>query len=232
VGEIIGSVAGAEGAAAIFADARRRLMTAEGRIIPDRCRTLAAAARLEDVLGGAVAFAPSATKYLTTIFESNGGPMDVRLRIRDPIASALVSDSAVVEDLELNGRIRVEQSNTATLTVTRDGLVDGLLTWLEIACLPDEKPLDALRDSTSWATVFFPLFDEPIGVTPGDEIRLTFTARPGDDGVHPDYAIEATVCASGVRHRATHLSRHHGGGFRRQRLYRQLFPDSVPAGGA
>ncbi|WP_052709558.1 class I SAM-dependent methyltransferase [Streptomyces sp. NRRL S-495] len=225
VAEVIGSVAGAEGAAAVLADARRRHLVPGGVVVPHRCVTRAAAVNLREVLGGApVAFAPEAVPYLERIFEWNGAPFDVRLRIGDPDPEALLSTEEEVEVLDFNGDLRAEQERRVRLTVRRPGSVDGVLTWLRIACLPDEEPLDALRDPTSWASVYFPLFDAEVPVERGDTLDLTFRVRTGADGVHPDYHLAATLRTAAGELSATHGSPHRGRGFREHPVHRTLFP--------
>ncbi|XYH97092.1 class I SAM-dependent methyltransferase [Sorangium sp. So ce1128] len=224
VAEIIGSIAGAEGAAAILADARRRHLAPGGVIVPHRCVTQAAAVCLRDVLDRhEVAFSPEAIKYLEKIFTWNRAPFDVRLRIRKPAQSAILSNHAPVEILEFNGNLLIEQEARVILTIDRPGRIDGILTWLQISCLPDERPLDALRDVTSWASVYFPLFESEIPVDHGDTLDLVFRTALSDGGVHPDYALAATLRTRHGEHSAAHTSPHHGQTFREHAVYRALF---------
>src|SRR4051812_48065544 len=52
VSEIIGTIGGSEGAAAVLLDARRRLIRPDGMLIPHRCATTAVALDLDQVTGG------------------------------------------------------------------------------------------------------------------------------------------------------------------------------------
>ncbi|CAM5503810.1 MULTISPECIES: class I SAM-dependent methyltransferase [Streptomyces] len=228
VAEIIGSLAGAEGAAAVLADARARHLEPGGLVIPHRAVSLAAAVRLSDLLPEQpVAFAESSLPYLRNIFDWHGSPFDVRLRVENPPADALLSEGAPVEVLEFNGDLQTQQSTTTRLVITRPGLVDGVLTWLNLWCLPDEEPLDALRMKTNWATIYLPLFDCPLPVEPGDVLEVTLATALSDDGVHPDYQLNAALhTADGQRHRGSLASPHHGGAFRSRAIYRALFPAS------
>ena len=56
VSEVIGTIGGSEGAAAVLRDASRRLLVPGGRHVPERCVTTVAAALLPD---GEIAFVPS-----------------------------------------------------------------------------------------------------------------------------------------------------------------------------
>ncbi|MDX2623792.1 class I SAM-dependent methyltransferase [[Kitasatospora] papulosa] len=226
VAEIIGSLAGAEGAAAVLADARSRHLEPGGLVIPHRAVTLAAAVRLSDLLPKQpVAFAGTSLPYLQSIFDWHRGPFDVRLRVENPSADALLSEGAPVEVLDFNGDLRTEQRTATRLVISRPGSMDGVLTWLNLWCLPDEAPLDALHMKTNWATIYLPLFDSPVPVTPGDILELSFAASLSDDGVHPDYQLNAVLrTADDQQHHGSLESPHHGGAFRARAIYRALFP--------
>ncbi|MBK3644067.1 SAM-dependent methyltransferase [Streptomyces niveiscabiei] len=228
VAEIIGSLAGAEGAAAVLTDARSRLLAPGGLVVPHRAETLAAAACLSDLLPEQpVAFAEASLPYLRSIFDWHGTPFDVRLRVENPSIGALLSEGVPVEVLDFNGDLRTEQRRTTRLVITRPGRVDGVLTWLNLWCLPDEEPLDALHMKTNWATIYLPLFDSPRPVAPGDVLELTFAAALSDDGVHPDYQLSAALhTPNGEGHHGSLESPHHGGPFRAHWIYRSLFPTS------
>jgi type I protein arginine methyltransferase len=226
VAEIIGSLAGAEGAAAVFTDARRRHLTPEGVIVPHRCASRAAAVRLEALFDGdPVAFSADSVGYLEQIFAFNGGPFDVRLRVKHPAPGALASTSERVEILDFNGELRTDQERTVRLEITRPDRVDGVLTWLELWCLPGDQPLDALRTRTSWASIYFPLFDAPVEVRPGDVLELTFRVSLSDDGVHPDYDLTAALhTAAGVVPGGCR-SPYRGSALRGNPVYAALFPE-------
>ncbi|GGK43377.1 hypothetical protein GCM10010124_40180 [Pilimelia terevasa] len=225
VAEIIGSLASAEGAAAVLADAKRRHLTPDAAIIPDVCSTRAAAVSFAGLFAGRVpAFSPDALPQLQRIFDWNGGPFDVRLRIADPAPDGIMSDHAAVERLEFNGNLRAEQASQVRLTIDRPGVADGILTWLVIQCLPDQKPLDALRDQTNWASIYLPLFDTGVPVTAGDTVDLSFGSVLSEDGVHPDYHISAELRTAHGVHRAEHASLYQRGGRHSHPLYRTLLP--------
>lgn len=225
VAEIIGSLAGAEGAAAVLTDARNRHLVPGGLVVPHRAVTLAAAVRLSDLLPSQpVAFAEASLPYLQSIFDWHGGPFDIRLRIENPDTDALLSDGRPVEVLDFNGELRTEQRTTVRLAITRAGHVDGVLTWLNLWCLPDEEPLDALRMRTNWASIYFPLFDRPVPVEPGHVLELTVETALSDDGIHPDYHLGATLrTTGGEEHHGSLASPHHGGPFRAHPVYQALF---------
>ncbi|MFE9454376.1 class I SAM-dependent methyltransferase [Streptomyces sp. NPDC006739] len=225
VAEIIGSIAGAEGAAAIFSDARRRLMTDDGVVIPDRCTTQAAGVCLRKVLDRhKIAFSPSAVPHLTKIFAWNQGFFDVRLRIKEPDPRGVITTSAPIEELHFNGDLRTEQEQRVELEVDRAGHVDGVLLWLQLFHLPSCPPLDALAHHTSWASVYIPLFPSEIPVERGDRLALTVVTQTSDDGIHPDYHVTGALSTANGRYIGEHISAHHGHTFRSHPVYRTLFP--------
>jgi protein arginine N-methyltransferase 1 len=226
VAEIIGSLPGAEGAAAVLTDARRRLLTSDAVVIPDLCLTRAAAVCFADLFAGRVpAFSGAAIPQLQRIFDWNGGPFDVRLRVANPAREAVMSDSALVERLEFNGDLRVEQVADVRLTMTRSGIVDGVLTWLVLHCLPGQEPLDALQGETNWASIYLPLFETGIPVDVGDVLNLTFRSVLSEDGIHPDYHLSGELRTAHGVHRARHVSPYRSRTLRGYPVYRALFPD-------
>jgi type I protein arginine methyltransferase len=225
VADIIGTLAGAEGSAAVFADARRRHLNPDARFIPHRAVTRAAATCLRELFHPhPVAFAREAVSYLERIFEYNTKPFDVRLRIKHPNTDAIVSTDQEVEILDYNGDLKVQQRTQARLQVLRPGQVDGILTWLQLWCLPDEAPLDSLRQSTNWSSVYFPLFPEPIDVKPGDSLDLVYDVRLSEDGIHPDYAVSAQLTTSRATFTGAFSAPRRGEQFRASPQYAALFP--------
>ncbi|MEU0108309.1 class I SAM-dependent methyltransferase [Streptomyces sp. NPDC006251] len=226
VAEIIGSLAGAEGAAVVLDDAKRRHLAPSGVVVPHRAVTQAAAVGLADLFGQQpLAFSASSLKYLQDIFNWNGAPFDVRLRIENASPSALLSESGTVEELDFNGTLHTSQRHSTRLTITRAGRMDGVLTWLQLWCLPKEEPLDALRMKTNWASIYFPLFKTPVSVSPGDILDLSLATVVSDDGVRPDYQLSAALrTTDGQEFAGSVDSPHHGGPFRAHPIYQQLFP--------
>jgi protein arginine N-methyltransferase 1 len=124
--------------------------------------------------------------------------------------------------------------------------VTGLLLWTRVAVTSNGRELDAISgDSRGWAPVYLPLpAGDEAGTASGgtatggtasavqapalgppapvvNRSTCTFTRRPSDNGIHPDYEI--TVDGSG-----TIRSPHHGGDFRATDLHRWLFDVSDP----
>lgn len=229
VAEVIGSLGGAEGAAAILADARRRHLAPGGVVIPHQCVTRAAAASLRQLVDDSIAFSPDGFKYLQAVFAWHGSPFDVRLRIANPNRAGIVSNDEAVEVLEFNSAPKLADQKSARLIVERPGAIDGILLWMQLWCAADGPPLDALRMPTNWASIFMPLFEREIMAEPGDVLNLSFAWAVKDAQIYPDYDLRATLqtAKNGV-HKGTWHSPHRGGAFRSHPIYRTLFP-SAPA---
>lgn len=215
VAEVVGSFAGAEGIAAVIADARTRLLSPGAVIVPDRVCSRLAAVETRTVLGGVDAhFDEAARENVHRIFAAVGHPFDVRLRVQSPVAE-LATTSAVVEVYDLNrdtpDRLVADQDRAVRLLVRREGVIDALMGWLVLRALRGGPELDALRDPTSWGAVLFPFPSGPVRVKAGDILSVRARTRISDNGIHPDYrfdiALESNSRLTGL---GTITAEHHG----------------------
>lgn len=223
VSEIIGSIGGAEGAAAVVADARRRLVTSDAAFIPHRCVTMAGAIALREVFPKR-ALSVDSLPYLDKIFGNFGWPFDIRLGIANVGPEALVTDEGPVETLPFTGALEVAASEETALTVRRSAAIDGVLLWIQLQCAERDAPIDTLRQRTSWIPAYLPAFDEPVPVTAGDRVTVRLTRTLSDDGVHPDYDLDVRIDVAASSVAGGCSSPHHGRDFRSNALYRELFP--------
>jgi protein arginine N-methyltransferase 1 len=227
VAEIIGTLAGSEGAAAALGDTRQRLLRPGGVVVPHRSATTAVAVELEMP----PAFVSLALPYVRQIFTAVGRPFDLRicmaglqddLRVRE---RAYLSDVAEVEVLEFNGDLRPDGADHAELTVTRSGRLSGLALGVRLEVAEGDEPIDSLTQPSNWLPVYAPLADVGVPVRPGDRIEFAFTTRLSDDGIHPDYALDGHIHRDGDSAVPVHWrSAHHDEGFRAMPFYRTLFP--------
>ncbi|MFC0106254.1 class I SAM-dependent methyltransferase [Kibdelosporangium aridum] len=220
VSEIIGDIGGAEGAAAVLADARRRLTMPDAVFVPDSCVTYAGATCFADIFPDGAGFLAQSTDLLTQAFAVHNGPFDVLLGLANVGPEHLLTDYAPVESLYFNCDLAVDGDTSATLTVSRPGRVDGLLLWIELWCLPGTDPVNSLTMRTNWMPVYLPLFDPPRAVKPGDEVHIDFTYQPSGDGVHPDYFVTARLAGETAEFHVPHQP----GTFGAHPVYRRLFP--------
>jgi protein arginine N-methyltransferase 1 len=225
VSEIIGSIGSAEGVIPVLDDARRRFLAPGGTMIPHRCVTRVAAASLPDQLHDDPGFSPLAVPYLQALFDLAGGPFDVRLCLPGLSAEHLLSTPGVFEDLRFAEPLHTDEDRELVLRIERPGRLDGLALWINLWCDPDDEPIDALAQTTSWVVVFLPLFHPGAAVGPGDRVRLRCGRRLSDDGTHPDYQVAGTLQRQAGPATAFDLDLpHHGRIFRQNAFYQRLFP--------
>jgi protein arginine N-methyltransferase 1 len=223
VAEIIGSIASSEGMLAAMADARRRLLVPGAVVVPAAASTLAAAVSLRAMFPGGLAFSRDALPYVQQIFGVCGRPFDLRLSVANPPADIAMSTAEAVETFACDGSAPLSATTRTRLTITRTGAIDGLLCWLRLEAGGGAPALDSLRDKTSWTPVYLPLFDDPVQVAPGDVLEVDFERSASDDGIHPDYKVQATLSTGSAVHRASFSSPHHGSALGTALVYRELF---------
>ena len=227
VAELVGSIGGAEGIAAVLDDVRERLLAPGGAVIPARVGTRAAAVCAQDLLQGQYAVDEDFADYVAEVLACAGGPFDLRMCLGNVDRAALRSSDCLVEDLRLEeGSARFP---AARLEITAPGRIDGLLLWLTMRCTPHGPVLDSLETVTNWLPVYVP-FDlpEPFDAAPGDVIDLDCAVRPAADGLHPEYTFTGALArADGSRVPLSAHSPYAGGPFRASALHRGLFAEET-----
>ncbi|MEU4241247.1 hypothetical protein [Actinoplanes sp. NPDC026619] len=217
VSEIVGNIASAEGAIAVLDDARNRLCTPDCVWIPFRIQTWAAAV---DLTGADLAVAAESLPYLHRVFEATGAPFDLRLCLGGPADDAIISSAVPIESIVFDADRPPpahDERRTAELRIGSLARMSGILLWTRVATeVRGGREVDALAGGTrAWAPIYAP-FPEPVPVTPGDHLPLTFTRHTSDDGIHPDYELT-------VGDLPPWQSPHHNGPFRATPFYRRLF---------
>jgi predicted RNA methylase/acyl carrier protein len=224
--EIIGTLGGSEGAAQILNTARRHLKPG-GWLIPHRCVTKFAAVTLPEEIARDPGFSALSGGYVQKVFEQVSYPFDARLCLSNFPASHILSDAGVFEDLAFNQHASAEYEHTVTLTVEKQGRVDGFLFWINLDTGAGAV-VDSLHQRTSWLPVYFPVFDEGITVAPGEQIRAVCRATLSDNGVNPDYELRGAVLRqNGEASEFAYVSAHHAPQQGGRELYRQLFKDGA-----
>ncbi|MEU8813375.1 50S ribosomal protein L11 methyltransferase [Actinoplanes sp. NPDC048796] len=178
VSEIVGNIASSEGAIPILNDCRQRLCTPGCVWIPFRARTMIAAV---DV--GAPSLDPSCRSLMDRVIAAAGGASGLRLCLGGPAWSALVSSPAVVESDVFDSRILPPISDMSVEVELVAGKATGLLLWTRVAVASSGREVDTLDGGTrAWAPVYLPA---PLA----GRVRVGFSRRTSDDGVHPDYQL-------------------------------------------
>ncbi|MGH7586664.1 MAG: amino acid adenylation domain-containing protein, partial [Gemmatimonadales bacterium] len=224
VSELIGMIGSSEGAAVILNDARRFLKD-DGVMIPRRCATRIAAARLPEGLADEPAFSELGGHYTEEIFKAVGYPFDVRVCVKNFPAANLVSDSALFEDLDFTGHVPPEYEGRVRLHISRGGRLDGFLLWLNLYTCDDEL-IDSLNGRYNWLPVFLPVFYPGVTVSEGDVIEAECSCVLRDSALIPDYRIKGTlVRRAGGTVEFEHTSSYRRRSFRASAFYERLFPE-------
>ncbi|RZT88644.1 protein arginine N-methyltransferase 1 [Pseudonocardia sediminis] len=231
ISEIIGTIGGSEGAAAVLNGAAERYMLPGAAYIPLRCATTIGAVDLSGIAPeGITAYERDHVRYLEMIFAAMGGPFDVRTCVSGLRCTPYLTDQAEVEHLELTGAATASGSDARTLTVRRDGRLHGLSLGVRLWVDAGQDPIDSTDASTSWFPVWVPVSAEGVPVRAGDRVRVEFGWRPAADGIHPDYRLSGRIeRADGVPAAFTWDSPYRGSGFRGDDFHRTLFPAPAPA---
>ncbi len=191
VSELIGSIGGSEGSAAILDHARRWLKPG-GAMVPRRCETWIAAATLPDELHADPAFGELAAGYAERVMDAVGHRGDLRLCVKGFPADALLSDAGVFEELDFTRVIGPPRARTTELRIGRGGRLDGFLLWIRFH-VGERLAVDSLEHEVSWLPVFFPVFYPGVEVAAGESLRLECSATISEDGLHPDYHLRGVL---------------------------------------
>jgi protein arginine N-methyltransferase 1 len=223
--EIIGNIAGAEGAEAIIENASLRLCESHCIFVPRRCVTMIGAISFDKV-GMFPGIQAETVEYVERIFRSVGHPFDLRLCLNGPVRDLLVSTTAETEHLAFGFKDSAQASLTDSISISvhSQARMHGLMMWPRLWCADD--PYDSLEaGGASWAPVFCPISLSGVPVGPGDLINFEFERKLSDDGVHPDYALRGDIeRRSGGVVPIDWSSCHHCKSFRRTDVYLNLFP--------
>ena len=224
VSEIIGTIGGSEGVAAILNDARRFLKE-DGCMIPHRCVTKMAAVSLPDELQENPVFNETPGHYVQQIFTHVGRPFDLRLCIKNFPQANFISDTDVFEDLDFSDYTGTEYSQEITLNINKQGRLDGFLLWLNLYTVPSVLIDSIEQENSNWLPVYFPVFYPGIDVYPGETIKAMCIGRLSDNNINPDYRIQGQLIRqNGEIISFAYDSLHHQQSNTRSPFYELLFP--------
>jgi acyl carrier protein/precorrin-6B methylase 2 len=191
VSEIIGTIGGSEGAAAILNNARRFLKD-DGLMIPEKCVTYMAAFCLSDELYTNPVFSEMGDYYVNKVFEKTGHPFDIRLCLKNISRQNVISTNTIIENLNFSTKSQEEYTNEFEIRITKKARFDGFLSWINLFPSSDQL-IDSLEDETSWLPVYFPLFYPGIEVVEGNMIKGNFIVTLSENGINPDYQIDGEI---------------------------------------
>ena len=179
---------------AIAADARRRLLKPGGTIVPAL-----------DTVWAALVTAPEAYEHRVGVWRHDEEGVDL-----SPVAHAmangryksrfrveqLVVEPQVVWRCDYGADEIVERRATLGWTVGKTALVHGVAVWFDSVLAPNvEFSNHPGAPELLYGQAFFPWL-EPVGLTPGDEVRLGLHARPTGGGYRWDWTTTVQRHAS------------------------------------
>jgi hypothetical protein len=194
VQSIVGNIGSADGIVAIWNSARR-LFAPDCLPVPLRCTTYIAAVELPETLRAAPRFNELARRYLDRLFAEKGGEFDVRLCVRNFPGSGLISEPAVFEDLDFSGPIAMEHAGGSVFRVTRAARFDGFLLWTRLTTMEGEA-VDFFNHQQAWLPVYFPMVDNGVELSAGEEIHAEWSRTVEPNAICPDYSISAKLDAT------------------------------------
>jgi ubiquinone/menaquinone biosynthesis C-methylase UbiE len=223
VSEIVGPIGGGEGAAMILNDARR-FMKPGGVMIPWRSTTLVAGVTLPGEFLAEPGFSNLASRYVSKIFDQVGRRFNLRLCLKGISPAVLLTTSGVFEDLDFSGAMSSSYRRKVSLTVERDGLLDGFLAWLNLFTDGETEVIDILREKHCWLPVYLPVFEGGLKVRKGDRIIAQIRGQVSENGLNPDYEMRGEVRLRGGKiERFEYYSRQYGTDGSGRWFYERLF---------
>ncbi len=172
--ETLGNFGLEEQIAGLTIDARRRYLTPDATLIPNRVVIFAVPVELPETFA----------RYVDWWSESRYG---IDFRPLRTFASNMVYAADVPErahlaapasliDLDLYSIETPDASGQATFTATRDGLLHGFAGWFEATIAPGIVISNPLPHDTHWQQAFIPI-EHPVEVKRGDAIELDLQSR-------------------------------------------------------
>ena len=226
VSELIGTIGSSEGVIPILNDARRFLKP-NGVMIPERCLTKIAAVQFPDDFADEPHFSEISGHYGHLIWQKIGYQIDFRVAIQNLPSENVMSSSALFEELDFTAHVAPEEAHSVTLTIEKEGRIDGFLLWLNLHTVSGQI-IDTLAEAYSWLPVYWPVFYPGVEVSAGDTITAVCTRLFSADNFNPDYKIKGRL------HRQHHEaldfeydSALYGVKFRSDAFYEKLFAENT-----
>jgi len=226
VSEIIGTIGGSEGAAAILNNARRFLKE-DGIMIPRKCITKIAAVCLPTLLHQAPGFSEVAAGYVEKLFKYTGYTFDLRICVKQFPISSIISNSEIFEELNFSGIIDEKSNHGIELVINGDTTFDGFLLWINVHTI-EEEVIDTLEKEYNWLPLFVPLPYLSVDVSEGDIIKADCIRTLSANSINPDYKIKGVL----IRGRGDNIEfacdlPYFEKGFRKTPFYEKLFDEKA-----
>lgn len=188
IAEVIGNDPVEEGVMETFADARKRFLLPDARIIPSRARVFGIPVTIDEKVLASYAFTPEKTKtwkesfgidFDSLLTSALNGSIVFRIHSHGVREWPQLSSPIMLADLDLSGTKPPLVNESVELTIETPGLLGGLLVYFELDVSPGERlstsPTEA-GETCSWAAKIWTSGKQQ-PVIAGDRIRVSYKYR-------------------------------------------------------
>jgi protein arginine N-methyltransferase 1 len=188
VAEIIGNDPLEEGVMETFADARRRFLTPDARIIPSRVQSFGAPIEIDEAVYKRFAFTPESTlawrewygfDFASLLETGVNKSIVMRLMPHEIRSWPQLSDPVLLADLDLSGTTVPRVNETTSFTITKDGTMSGFIVYFNLDVSPGQQLSTAPEkagEKCSWAVRGW-LSGAPVQVKKGDRFNVRYSYR-------------------------------------------------------
>lgn len=193
VAEIIGNDPLEEGVMETFADARKRFLTEDARVIPCGVKVFALPVTVSDKMISKFTFtsddADKWREWYGIDFSSlRTSPINRSVVFRYPPHEArgwpVLAEPFMLANLDLSGASHPVVNEAAEFTVTAGGSLSGLIVYFELDVGPGQRltTSPSVADATSswWVKVW--LTEAPVDVKAGDKLKVSYRYRVDSPG--------------------------------------------------
>jgi len=193
IAEIVGNDPLEEGVMETFADARKRFLTPNPRIIPFRVKVFALPVTIDRKMLEKFTFTADATSRWQDWYGIDFGtlqrsPMNQSLVFKSPPHEArgwqTLGDPFMLADLDLSGASHPLVNESAEFTITTAGVLGGLLVYFDLDVGPGQRlstsPSEADETSNWWVKTW--MYGGGVDVKPGDKLKVSYKYRVDTPG--------------------------------------------------
>jgi len=193
IAEVIGNDPLEEGVMETFADARKRFLTPDARMIPSRVRTFALPVEIDDASLTRQVFTAEATRkwadwYGLDFSSLEGAMMDQSIVISRPPSELrgmkTLGSATLLADLDLSGASPPVVNESVDLAIETSGRLGGLLVYFELDVGPGQRlstsPAEA-DETCNWLVKTW-VYGNGVNVKAGDKLKVSYRYRVDSAG--------------------------------------------------
>ena len=198
VSEILWNGGLGEGIVASFADARRRLLKPDARILPSRVEMWLAPVESPGAFASVAAWAPDLAGFDFSPVKDVAADAAFTRWFSD---DELLAPGAAVGDVDLTGPLGFEFAGEASFSASRAGALHGLVGWFSADLSPGVRLSNAPPARSSWLHAYLPV-KQAVEVAAGDTVHARLEVLTADE------LWRWSVEANGGRQKGSTLAAH------------------------